>query len=96
MVFRIVSAVTILGYMGYIVIFKHLAGIPNVEVLVRPMVQVQHGCKHVLICCAFKTRQGDESLRYASEPVVMYSITPSIVMQKRKILNCRKKILYLI
>ena len=47
-------------------------------------------------CCAFKTRQRDESLRYASEPVVMYSITPSIVMQKIKILNCRKIILYLI
>ena len=66
-------------------IFKRLAGIPNVAVLVRPMVQVQYCCKHVLICCAFKTRQRDESLKYASEPVVMYSITPSIVMQKRKI-----------
>ena len=56
---------------------------------------VKYGCRHVLICCAFKTRQWDESLRYASEPVVMYSIPPSIVMQKRKILNCRKKKLYL-
>ena len=26
--------------------------------------------------------------------VVMFSITPSIVMQKRKILNCRKKIIF--
>ena len=52
---------------------------------------VQYGCRHVLICCVFKTRQWDESLRYVSEPVVMYSITPSIVMQKIKILNCRKK-----
>ena len=96
MVFRIVSAVTILAYMGHIVIFKRLAGIPNVAVLVRPMVQVQYGCKHVLIRCTFKTRQLDESLRYASEPVVMYSITLSIVMQKRKILNYRKKRLHLI
>ena len=72
-------------------IFKCLLGIPNVAVLVRPMVQVQYGCKHVLIYCAFKTRQRDESLRNVSEPVVMYSITPSIIMQKRKILNCRKK-----
>ena len=72
-------------------IFKRLAGIPNVAVLVRPMVQVQYGCRHVLICCAFKTRQWDESFRYASEPVFMYSITLSIAMQKRKILNCRKK-----
>ena len=77
-------------------ILECLAGIPNVTVLVRPMVQVQYGCKHVLICCALKTRQRDESLRYASEPVVMNNITPSIVMQKRKILNCRKKRLYLI
>ena len=75
-------------------IFKRLAGIPNVAVLVWPIVQVQYGCKHVLICCAFKTRQQDESLRYASEPVVMYSITPSIITQKRKILNCRKKNLF--
>ena len=72
-------------------IFKRLAGILNVAVLVRPMVQVQYGCKYVLICCRFKLRQRDESLRYASELVVNYSITPSIVMQKRKILNCRKK-----
>ena len=43
---------------------------------------------------AFKTRQRDESLRYSSEPVVMYSITPSIVTQKRKILNCRKKSIF--
>ena len=77
-------------------IFKRFAGISNVAVLVRPMVQVQYGCKHVLICCAFKTRQWDESLRYTSEPVAMYSITPNIVMQKRKILNCRKKRLCLI
>ena len=72
-------------------IFKCLAGIPNVAVLLRPLEQVQYGCKNVLICCAFQTRQRDESLRYASEPVVMHSITPRIVMQKRKILNCRKK-----
>ena len=57
---------------------------------------VQYGCRHVLICCVFKTRQQDESLRYASEPVVMCSIIQSVVMQKRKILNCRKKRLYLI
>ena len=76
--------------------FKRLAGTPNVAVLVQQMEQVQYGCKHVLICCAFKTRQRDESLRYVSEPVVMYSITQSIVMQKRKIFNCRKKRLYLI
>ena len=82
--------------MGYIVIFKGLGGIPNVAVLVQLMVQVQYGCKRVLICFAFKTRQWDESLGYASEPVVKYSITPSIVMHKRKILNCRKKKLYLI
>ena len=80
--------------MGNIVIFKLLARIPNVAVLVRPMVNVQYGCKHVLICCAFKTRPRDESLRYVSEPVVMYCITPSIVMQKRKILNCKKKIIF--
>ena len=56
-------------------------------------IQVQYGSKHVLIYCSFKTRQRDESLRYASEPVVIkfYSITPSIVLQKRKILNCKKK-----
>ena len=66
------------------VIFKRLVGIPNVAVLVQPMVQVQYGCEHVLICCTFKTRQWDESLRYASEPVVIYSITPSIRI------NCKK------
>ena len=66
--------------------FKRLVVIPNVAGLVRPMVQEQNGYKHVLICCHFKTRQRDKSLRYTSEPVVMYSITPSIVMQKRKII----------
>ena len=44
--------------MGYIVIFKHLAGILNVAVLVQPMVQVQHGCKHVLICVLLKRDSG--------------------------------------
>ena len=73
MVFRIVSAVTILGYLRYIMIFKYLGGIPNVAALVWQMLQVQYSCKHVLICCAFKMKQQDESLRYVSEPVVMYS-----------------------
>ena len=51
-----------------------------------PMQQVQDGWEHVRSV----EQERDESLRYAAEPVVMYSITPSIVMQKRKILNWKK------
>ena len=32
--------------MGYIVVFKHLAGIPNVALLVRPIVR-----NNIHICC---------------------------------------------